>query len=387
MSVLSIENPKHAQHAPQRRPRRQKAASLDVTFTSLGVSAPVVATLARAGITAPFPIQTATLPDALAGLDILGRGQTGSGKTLAFSIPLVDGLAGGHTSACRPRGLVLVPTRELASQVHAVLLPLAAAVGLSVATVFGGTSQRVQVAALRNRADIIVACPGRLADLIEQGHCHLGDVEITVVDVSALDRSRHTVIYLGAPGIGVRGMYAAIVTALGQRPRFHCASLIPQAQDLLVAETAERNKTPVIICDESHLLDADAIDGLRCLANIGMDATPLCMLLLGQPTLRRRLRLGPFAALDQRVGLRYAISGLADVAECASYVAHHLKISGRADTVFSGTRWRSSIKRHEGCPGRSTTWPCSHWSPPSPPGKGIVDEAAARATLAEVTAE
>jgi superfamily II DNA/RNA helicase len=141
-----------------------------------------VTALADAGITVPFPIQAATLPDALAGLDILGRGRTGSGKTLAFSIPLVAGLAGGHTSAGRPRGLVLVPTRELASQVQAVMLPLAQAMGLTVATIYGGTPQQPQVAALRNRADIVVACPGRLADLIGQNHCHLGDVEISVVD-------------------------------------------------------------------------------------------------------------------------------------------------------------------------------------------------------------
>jgi len=153
-----------------------------VTFAALGVPVPVVTALAGAGITTPFPIQAATLPDALAGLDILGRGRTGSGKTLAFSIPMVAGLAGGHTSACRPRGLVLVPTRELASQVQAVLVPLARAMHLSVATIFGGTGQNPQVAALRNRVDIVVACPGRLADLIEQGHCHLGDVEISVLD-------------------------------------------------------------------------------------------------------------------------------------------------------------------------------------------------------------
>jgi superfamily II DNA/RNA helicase len=138
--------------------------------------------LAAAGITTPFPIQAAALPDALAGLDILGRGRTGSGKTLAFSIPMVAGLAGGHTSAGRPRGLVLVPTRELANQVHAVLVPLARAMQLSVATIFGGTGQNPQVAALRKRVDIVVACPGRLADLIQQGHCHLGDVEISVID-------------------------------------------------------------------------------------------------------------------------------------------------------------------------------------------------------------
>jgi superfamily II DNA/RNA helicase len=130
----------------------------------------------------PFPIQAATLPDALAGRDILGRGRTGSGKTLGFALPLAARLAGGHTMACRPRGLVLVPTRELASQVHAVLVPLAHAMGLRVTAIFGGVSQHPQVTALRHRADIIVACPGRLADLIEQGHCHLGDVEVSVID-------------------------------------------------------------------------------------------------------------------------------------------------------------------------------------------------------------
>jgi len=152
------------------------------TFASLGVPAPLVAVLASSGITAPFPIQAATLPDALAGRDILGRAQTGSGKTLGFCLPLVARLADGHTMAGRPRGLVLVPTRELAAQVVGVMAPLARAAGLSVTAVFGGTSQHPQVAALRGRADIVVACPGRLADLIEQGHCHLGDVEITVLD-------------------------------------------------------------------------------------------------------------------------------------------------------------------------------------------------------------
>ena len=152
------------------------------TFASLGVPAPLVAVLAKQGITEPFPIQAATLPDAMDGRDILGRAQTGSGKTLGFSLPLVARLADGHTMACRPRGLILVPTRELAAQVHGVLAPLAQSAGLKVATVFGGTSQNPQVAALRNRADIVVACPGRLADLIEQGHCQLGDVDITVLD-------------------------------------------------------------------------------------------------------------------------------------------------------------------------------------------------------------
>jgi superfamily II DNA/RNA helicase len=163
-------------------PAWHDARGLPATFDSLGVPAPLVAALARVGITVPFPIQAAVLPDALAGHDILGQGRTGSGKTLGYSLPLVARLADGYTMACRPRGLVLLPTRELASQVEEVLQPLAGAMGLSVTTVFGGTAQRSQVAALQDRTDIVVACPGRLADLIEQGHCHLGDVEVTVLD-------------------------------------------------------------------------------------------------------------------------------------------------------------------------------------------------------------
>ena len=181
MSVLPAERRPSAQRG-RRGPANRAAAAPAVSFAAAGVPAPLVAALAAAGITTPFPIQAATLPDALAGRDILGRGQTGSGKTLGFCIPLAAGLADGYTSACRPRGLVLVPTRELASQVHAVLAPLAESMGLSVATIYGGVPQKPQVAKLRDRADIVVACPGRLADLIEQGHCHLGDVEISVLD-------------------------------------------------------------------------------------------------------------------------------------------------------------------------------------------------------------
>ncbi len=164
------------------RDQTHALAGADVGFPALGVPASLCAALARTGIDTPFPIQAAVLPDALAGLDILGRGKTGSGKTLGFSIPLAARLAGGHTSAGRPRGLILVPTRELANQVQATLQPLAHAVGLSVATIFGGTPQGRQVTALRKRVDIIVACPGRLADLIDQGHCQLGDVEVSVID-------------------------------------------------------------------------------------------------------------------------------------------------------------------------------------------------------------
>lgn len=158
----------------------------DTTFSMLGVPAPIVSTLAADGKTSAFPIQVDTLPDTLAGRDVLGRGKTGSGKTLAFSIPMAarlgGELSGGKRRPGRPLGLVLAPTRELATQIDAVLAPLAKAYGMTTTTIFGGISQKRQVDALRAGVDIIVACPGRLEDLMKQGHVTLDAIEITVLD-------------------------------------------------------------------------------------------------------------------------------------------------------------------------------------------------------------
>ncbi|MCD2497866.1 DEAD/DEAH box helicase [Microbacterium nymphoidis] len=154
------------------------------SFLELGVPAPLVDVLAADGKASPFPIQAATLPHSLAGRDILGRGRTGSGKTIAFSLPLVARLAESRRPRTpgRPRGLVLAPTRELATQIAATLTPLADAVGLRVMTVFGGVSQKPQEQKLRAGTDIVVACPGRLEDLMKQGHVDLGSIEETVLD-------------------------------------------------------------------------------------------------------------------------------------------------------------------------------------------------------------
>lgn len=156
----------------------------DASFADLGVPAPIIDALSRDGVTAPFPIQRATLTDSLAGRDVLGRGRTGSGKTIAFAIPTVAALAASSTKrqSGRPRALVLVPTRELANQVAEVITPLATAMSLRVATIFGGVGQNPQVQALRAGVDIVVACPGRLEDLVNQRHCKLDAVEVTVLD-------------------------------------------------------------------------------------------------------------------------------------------------------------------------------------------------------------
>ncbi len=171
------------------RSHARKARTLSNTpssFGALGVPAPLVTALTAAGITEPFPIQVDTLPDTLNGRDVLGRGKTGSGKTLAFSIPMVARLAGalsgGKRRPGRPVGLILAPTRELATQIDAVIAPLAKAYGMTTTTIFGGVSQGRQVTALKAGVDIVVACPGRLEDLMKQGFVSLDAVEITVLD-------------------------------------------------------------------------------------------------------------------------------------------------------------------------------------------------------------
>ncbi|QFG20594.1 DEAD/DEAH box helicase [Actinomadura sp. WMMB 499] len=152
------------------------------SFAELALPAPLLATLADRDVTAPFPIQAATLPNALAGRDVLGRGRTGSGKTLAFGLPLLARTAGHRAEPRAPLALVLVPTRELAQQVTDALEPYAAAVDLRLATVVGGLSITRQATALARGADVLVATPGRLADLIERGDCRLGRVRVTVLD-------------------------------------------------------------------------------------------------------------------------------------------------------------------------------------------------------------
>ena len=154
------------------------------SFADLGVPSALLNVLSADGITSPTPIQSATLPDALSGRDVLGRGRTGSGKTYAFSIPLVARLAANGTGARRgaPRALVLAPTRELARQIDETLSPLAEAMGLRTTVIFGGVPQGRQVTALNSGVDIVVACPGRLEDLMGQKHCRLVDIEISVLD-------------------------------------------------------------------------------------------------------------------------------------------------------------------------------------------------------------
>ncbi|MGW1722775.1 DEAD/DEAH box helicase, partial [Streptomyces sp. NPDC002306] len=153
-----------------------------LTFADLGLPEGVVRKLAQNGVTTPFPIQAATIPDALAGKDILGRGRTGSGKTLSFGLPALAQLAGGRTEKKKPRAVILTPTRELAMQVADALQPYGDVLGLKMKVVCGGTSMGNQIYALERGVDVLVATPGRLRDIINRGACSLENTQIAVLD-------------------------------------------------------------------------------------------------------------------------------------------------------------------------------------------------------------
>jgi type II secretory pathway predicted ATPase ExeA len=205
--------------------------------------------------------------------------------------------------------------------------------------------------------------------------------------VAALDPVRHTVIYLANPLIGQNGLYAQIARHLGQQPRYHKAALVAQATELLAAEEAEKAKTSVVIIDEAHLLSGEQLEEIRMLTNHDMDAhSPFACLLLGQPTLRRRLKVGTLAALDQRVALRFNLDGM-DLAETASYVKHHLQLAGRSDPLFSDDALALVHQTSRGIPRAVNNLAVQALIAAFADGKGMVDERAARTAIAEVTAE
>jgi type II secretory pathway predicted ATPase ExeA len=197
---------------------------------------------------------------------------------------------------------------------------------------------------------------------------------------ASLDSSRYSIIYLPNPAVGARGIYTQIVTALGATPRFYRATLI-------AAETAERGKTVVLILDEAHLLGAEQLEELRMLTNAEMDsrATFAC-LLLGQPTLRRKLRQGVFAALDQRIALRCTIDGM-DRTETGDYIAHHVKLAGRSDTLFSDDAVALIHDASRGLPRAVNNLATQTLIAAYATNKSICDESSARAALAKMTAE
>jgi type II secretory pathway predicted ATPase ExeA len=205
--------------------------------------------------------------------------------------------------------------------------------------------------------------------------------------VAGLDPVRHTIVYLPNPCIGQRGLYAEIVRHLGGHPRFHKASLVAQAAELLCAEDTEKAKTTVVIIDQAHLLSGEQLEEVRMLTNHDMDArSPFACLLLGQPTLRRRLKIGTLAALDQRIALRYHLDGM-DLGETVGYLTHHLKLAGRSDTIFSDDAIGLLHQTSRGIPRAVNNLALQALVAAFADGKGMVDESAARAAITEVTGD
>ena len=205
--------------------------------------------------------------------------------------------------------------------------------------------------------------------------------------LAGLDPARHTIIYLGNPAVGVRGIYAHIVAGLGGEPAFHAARLAPQAADALAGEAAERGRTPVLVIDEAHLLDHAQLEAIRMLTNHEMDSvSPFAALLVGQPTLRRRMKLGVLAALDQRIGLRYAMPAMTPT-ETGSYLKHHLALVGRSDPLFSDDATALIHQTSRGYPRAINNLAVHALTAAYAADKAIVDENAARAAVTEVTSD
>ena len=202
-----------------------------------------------------------------------------------------------------------------------------------------------------------------------------------------LEPSRHSIVYLPNPAVGARGLYTELVSRLGAEPRFHKAALIAQATSLLAAECSERGRRPVVVCDEAHLLDSSQLEELRLLTSSEMDsANQFALILIGQPLLRARLRLGSFAALEQRLALRYVVPPMSPE-ETAGYVSHHVKWAGRADTLFSDDAVARVHQAARGLPRAVNNLARQALVAAYAAKAAIVDDKAARSAVAEMSAE
>ena len=234
----------------------------------------------------------------------------------------------------------------------------------------------------------------RLRWLIDQtgigvltGEVGAGKTVAARATVAALDTSRHTIVYLPNPMVGARGLHHHLVLSLGGEPKFHRPALVAQTAELLAAETDERRKHVVVVVDEAHLLDNDQLEQLRLLTNGDMDArSPLTLILLGQPTLRRRLKLGHFAALDQRIGLRATLDGL-PLEDAAAYIRHHLGLAGRTDPLFSDDAIAAIHASARGIPRALNNLCLQALIAAFADNKGVVDDASARTAINEITAD
>jgi len=246
----------------------------------------------------------------------------------------------------------------------------------------------------------IVAHPGhkeavaRIRFVIDEGAIGLVTGEVgagkTVAvraAVDSLDQAGHTIIYLSNPLIGARGIHHHLVTALGTVPRFHRPALIAQTTELLARERDERDKQTVLIVDEAHLCDPDQLEQLRLLTSLDMDVdSPLALLLVGQPTLRRTLRRGSFAALDQRIAVRYHLDHL-DRTQAADYLGHHLALAGRTDPIIADDATTAICQAARGLPRQIGNLTVAALIAGYTRDRRIVDHDCAAAAIADHTAD
>lgn len=212
----------------------------------------------------------------------------------------------------------------------------------------------------------------------------------TVAARAALDRAdqaRHHLIYIPDPTVGARGVFHHIVTALGGRPSFHNATLVPQARDALAAELSERGRTPILLIDEAHLLGHDGLEAIRLLTNHDLDTgAPFATVLLGQPTLATNMKLGILAALDQRITVRHHMTGM-NADETASYIRHHLTLAGRSDPLFTEDAITLIHTNSRGKPRAVNNLAISALIAACAHNKTLVDEASARSAITETNAD
>jgi type II secretory pathway predicted ATPase ExeA len=228
-------------------------------------------------------------------------------------------------------------------------------------------------------------CIAEAALAVITGDVGIGKTVAVRAATSALDPTAHQVIYVANPAFGTRGLYVTIVQALGASPRFFKAELMAQATNLLAAELAERHRRVVLIFDEAHLLTPEQLEELRLLSNSEMDSrSPFAMLLVGQPTLNRRLRMGVFAALDQRISARYQIAPM-DLTEATRYLQHHLLLAGRKEPLFAADAVERLHRASVGLPRALNNAAISALIAAATDGKSLVDDACAVKAVAELT--
>jgi type II secretory pathway predicted ATPase ExeA len=204
---------------------------------------------------------------------------------------------------------------------------------------------------------------------------------------AGLDPSRHILIYVSDPTVGVRGIYSAVVAGLGGVPRPHHATLVPQALDAIAHEQAERGRTPILAIDEAHMLQPPVLEAVRMLLNHDLDsASHMACLLIGQPKLRRNVKLGTLAALDQRIAMRYVMEPM-NVKETTSYLHHHVKLAGRSDTLFADDAIELIHTVSRGLPRAANNLALQSLLAAFAERKAIVDHASARIAVNETTTE